>query len=135
MDIMDGAGDFEDYIPPSQRRRRSHLASHTKQREAWDKVHPGLVQCYTTSLAMPARQLCMNCPAVAEYRCQDCSSLAYYCEGYCCSHHHHVNILHYPERWIDGRYVLSPFDDVIIPITHECSTMYSEKITIVSSRG
>ena len=121
--------------PTSQRRQRSHLVSHRKQREAWDRVRPGLLQCYTTSLAMPARQMCMDCPNNAEYRCRDWSSLAYYCESCCRSRHQYVNVLHYPEQWIDGQYVLSPFDGIVIPITHDCSTVYSEKITVISSRG
>ena len=75
----------------------------------------------------------MYCSSSAEYRCLDCSSLAYYCESCCLTHHKIVNIFHYPEHWIDGQYVLSPLDGTSIPITHDCGTAYSEKITVVSS--
>ena len=84
--------------PTSTRRQRSHLVSHRKQQDAWEKVRPGLSQCFSTSLAMPAQQLCMYSSSSAEYRCLDCSSLAYYCESCCLTHHKYVNIFHYPER-------------------------------------
>ena len=115
--------------PTSTRRLRSHLVLHRKQRDTWEKIRPGLLQCFSTSLAMPAQQLCMYYSSSAEYRCLDCSSLAYYCESCCLTHHKYVNIFHYPERWIDGQYVLSPLDGISI------GTAYSEKITVVSLKG
>ncbi len=141
MDVED-ASDFhqEDASsstaePTCPGQQRSHSVWHRKQREAWDRVRPGLLQCFTTSLAMPTQQLCMYCSRSAEYRCQDCSSLAYYCESCCLAHHKYSNIFHYPERWVDGQYVLSPLDGVSIPITHDCGTAYNEKITVVSLKG
>ncbi len=121
----------------SRRRQRCHSVSHRKQQEAWERVRPGLLQCFTTSLAMPTQQLCMYCSNSAEYLCQDCSALTYYCESCCLAHHKYANIFHYPERWIDGQYVLSPFDGVSIPITHDCGTAYNynKKITVVSLKG
>ena len=51
----------------SRRRQRCHSVSHRKQQEAWERVRPGLLQCFTTSLAMPTQQLCMYCSNSAEY--------------------------------------------------------------------
>lgn len=130
-----GAVDELETTNSSHKRHRSHADMHRKQLEAWENLMPGLLHHYTTSFVMPAGQLCMNCPNQAEFRCNDCSSLAFYCEKCCKSQHRYTDFLHYPEKWIDGRYVVAPLHHVTIPLTHECMTMYSEKITVISTRG
>ena len=93
------------------------------------------MQCYAGSLGMYSGQLCMACPNTAEFRCQDFSSIAFYCSDCCRSHHRHNHIFHFPERWVDGRFVLAPLTNVIVPLTHECATAYCQKVTVVSARG
>lgn len=92
-------------------------------------------QCFTSSLTMPSGQLCMCCPRPAEFRCRDCSAIAYYCEDCCRSQHRWCNILHVPEKWVSDHYSIAPLYGLVIPITHECPSTYREHITVVSLRG
>ena len=107
MDVEDnmgevcGSSDGEDEnVMQCHRRRkkRSYRIIHTREQEAWEKLHPSFIQHYTSSLAMQPGQLCMCCSRLAEYRCQDCSALAFFCEDCCKSQHQICNIFHVPEK-------------------------------------
>ncbi len=130
FDDLDGSDDTL-----THGRRRTHEVMHKRQVEAWERVRPRLLDCFTASLAMPPGQLCMSCPNHADFRCRECSSLAYYCRECCQAQHRYSNFLHTPERWVNDHYVYSPLENVVIPLTHDCASMYSEKVTVVSSKG
>ena len=117
------------------RKKRSYRVVHTREQEAWKKLHSSFTQCYKASLAMQPGQLCMCCPRLAEYRCQDCSALAFYCEECCKSQHRICNILHIPEKWVSDHYCSSPLFGIVIPLIHDCPTMYKQKVTVVSLKG
>ena len=111
-----------------QRKKRSYRIIHTREQEAWEKLHPSFIQPYTSSLAIQPGQLCMYCSRLAEYRCQDCSALAFFCEDCCKSQHQICNIFHVPEKWVSDYYCSSPLFGLTIPLTHDCPTMYKQKI-------
>ena len=137
--LCDGDGDDAEPLEQPQRRkaRRSYSAVRLREQEAWEKLRVPLVRRFRASQTMPPAQLCMSCPSPAEFRCRDCSAVAYYCEQCCRSQHRWCNIYHVPERWDSecARYRLSPLFGLVIPLTHECTTAYRESITVVSLKG
>lgn len=130
----DDNGDSEQRKPGSQQ-RRTHQGMMTKQLESWKNAQAELLNCYAVDKRMPTGQLCMDCANVAQFRCKDCSSIAFYCEDCCVLVHRYNNIYHFPEKWVNGSYSLAPLKNVFVPLTHECTTSYQQKITVISLKG
>lgn len=133
-DIHNDIDDDDEHENPKVA-KRSRRVNHARELEAWQNVLSGLIENYTINLAMPSDQACILCSNHAQYRCRDCSSLAFYCEECCRISHRYTNFFHMPELWTNGRYVISPFECVVLPLTHICKTAYKEKVTIVSMKG
>ncbi len=117
------------------RARRSHRQNHIRQLEAWNSIQQHLLTQYINSLALPFGQLCILCPNPAQYRCCDCSSVAFYCEDCCRITHHYNHFLHMPEIWLLGQFVLAPLSVSLLLLHNGCPTAHFQQITIVSLRG
>lgn len=136
VDNSDANNEDSDINPsPRKRRRRARKINHSREVDSWKRVLPSLIKSYTSNLAMPKDQLCMSCPNRATHRCLDCSYMAFFCEECCSNRHRYIDVLHIPEKWTQGQYVISPFEDVVLPLTHVCETAYQEKVTIVTLNG
>ena len=130
----DDEGD-EAQVQSHRRKKRSCSSIRLREQEAWEQLRFPFTQCFTSSLTMPPGQFCMCCPRPAEFRCRDCSAIAYYCEDCCRSQHRWCNILHVLEKWVSDHYSFAPLHGLVIPITHECPSTYRKHITVVSLRG
>lgn len=134
-DWTDGGCDGEDSgNEETKQHRRSHASMRAKQLEAWTKVQTDLVQCYAIDQGIKVGQLCMECSNTAQFRCRDCSASAFYCKNCCVRAHGYNNLYHFPEKWVDGRFILAPLKSVV-PLTHNCSATYQRKITVISTQG
>ena len=120
---------------PPEKKQRTYKSLRKKEGETWQRIHESVFGCFVGLSALKAGTLCIHCLNFAEYRCQDCSTIAYYCKGCCSSHHQQNHFLHFPEKWMGGRYILAPLQNVEIPLSHLCSTTSHRTLTIVSLRG
>lgn len=125
----------EEISRPSRRRKRDYRTVTVREQEAWRNLQGCLGQCHVLAQAMPYEQLCMSCASAATHRCQDCSSLAFYCEECCKAYHKYRNIFHIPEKWDTDHYCIAPLSGIVIPLTHECPTAYTLSVTIVTVKG
>ena len=137
FDGYENSVDYNDGDGPRERRRqhRSHQGMTASQLESWKSSQAALISSHIAGMGMPPGQECTDCSNFAQYRCKDCSPNAFYCRDCCAQVHRYNNIYHYPEKWVNSRFVLAPLRNAVVRLTHNCETSYGQKITVVSSEG
>ena len=66
---------------------------------AWEALRSKFLSAVVESSAMPEEQTCLSCDNPAEFRCQRCGPVSFYCYACYKSHHKSTNIFHVAERW------------------------------------
>ena len=67
--------------------------------KGWEQLRSQFLSVATECSAMLLGQLCLQCSSPAEFRCQDCGPLVFYCKDCFCSQHEKTNIFHVAEKW------------------------------------
>lgn len=117
-------------------RRRSHGAYKKRQAELWKLVGERIEYAFISSNAFSGPDdVCAVCGQQATFRCSDCGPLARFCESCCMSEHSRSRQLHIPERWLDGYFSPAPLMNTEILLSHQCSTVFKERLTIVDLKG
>lgn len=65
---------------------------------AWEGLRNSMLLVVTESCAMPVAQVCSSCASSAEFWCQRCGPVAFYCYDCFNRQHRSMNIFHVAER-------------------------------------
>ena len=66
--------------------------------KGWELIRNRLLRSHTECAAMPTGQCCLS-PQLAEYWCDQCRPLAFFCHKCFYLQHQDVNIHHTPKQW------------------------------------
>ena len=91
--------DFLPDSPPIIDEPTHHELQSKANVRGWEQLRSRFLSVRTECSAMPFGQLCLLCPNQAEFRCQECGPLIFYCRDCFCSRHEKVNLFHVAERW------------------------------------
>ena len=65
---------------------------------AWEALRSQVLSAVVESSAMPEEQMCLYCDNPAEFGCQRCGPVSFYCYA-CYMSHKSTNIFHVAEKW------------------------------------
>ncbi len=84
----------DDLVEPSHHELQSKASI-----KGWEQLRSKVLSVHTECSAMPRGQLCLLCPEPAEFRCQECGPVSYYCKECLNLLHEKANLFHTPEQW------------------------------------
>lgn len=83
-----------DFVEPSHHELQSKASV-----KGWEQLRSRFLSAHTESSAMPCQQPCLLCPEAAEFRCQQCGPVCFYCKQCFILLHEKSNFFHTPEKW------------------------------------
>ena len=85
-------------LPVSDDELTNHELQSKADVKGWEQLRNTFFFVATECSAMALGQQCVFCQIPAEFRCQECGTLIFYCKGCFCSQHENVNFFHVPEK-------------------------------------
>ena len=85
-------------LPVSDDEPTNHELQSKADVKGWEQLRNTFLFVATECSAMALGQQCVFCQNPAEFRCQECGPLIFYCKGCFCSRHENVNFFHIPEK-------------------------------------
>ena len=74
--------------------------------KGWERLREEFVKVRTECSAMPLGQTCILCKTPAEFRCQNCGPVAFYCHNCLILLHRKTNFFHVAEKWEASNFVI-----------------------------